>query len=162
MTQDVYDIEAAVEPAVTKLFEDKFAALSSQDPQVFQKERGRVEVSCRKGAGTGHLAMTELTGLECEVEDAWKLAIEVALITAADMKVHGSYRAFVRYTAARLPVLVNGLLLMSHVIYGPMVSVGDSPLLQAQDGYYLTRLNYTSVVSVHPDTWATLMAGEVP
>ena len=90
------------------------------------------------------------------------MGIELALITSGDMKVHGPYRAFVRYTAARLPVLVNGLLLTSHVIYGPMVSVGDSPLLEAQQGYFLTRLNFTSTVSVHPDTWATLMAGEVP
>jgi hypothetical protein len=156
MIRDVYDIEKAVEAAVTKLFEDRMTALSSQDAPEFQKPRGRVEVVCQKGAGTGHLAMTELTGLECEVEDSWQMSIQLWLLTAADMQAHGESRAFVRYTAARLAPLVNGTLLTRHEIYGPMVSAGDSPTLKPEQGIFETALNYKTLVSIRPEAWALL------
>jgi hypothetical protein len=150
----IYGIEKTLEPAITKCLEDKFAAFSMQDPQTFQKERARFEVQVNLGAGKGHWAMSETTGLQIDVEDAWDINILIAVLTEAGADAHNACLVFARGVMAQLPVFVNQLYITNHVIYEHMRHAGSAVLVQPQKDVYVTRLNYNTAISVHADAWA--------
>jgi hypothetical protein len=151
----IWDVEGELEVAITKCFGDQFAALSAQDKPLFQKDRPRAEVEVILGAGQGHYAMKEYTGLELDVEDSWDCSIQVEIVTPAAIAVQSQYRVQARAIMARLPALVNGSYLVNHVIYEHMRHMG-SPILMydPERSLYVTRLVYKTLVSVHTDTWA--------
>lgn len=158
---DIWNIEAEVENAIEAVLNDNGNAgvnvFTTQDAQPFQKPRGRAEVLCRKGESTGHLAVSDLTGLEYEVEDAWDLEINVAAITQDDIAVHGQYRAYVRFMLARIPTLINtgaapGL--VYHFLTFPIISGGDSILFKPEKGKYQTHMVFNCKVSIHETAWA--------
>lgn len=152
---NVWDIEGALEVACDALFADLMTALSTQDPQTFQKDRPRVETVAQLGAGRGQLMPRELTGLEMEVENCFRVNINADLITDADMAVHKNFRALVRHTLSRLPVLLNPKLVY-HNLDGPMRPAGTTQILKPDEGTYITRLVYTCDVAILQSAWAEL------
>lgn len=161
----VYDIEGELEVAITTLLNAQLEALSSQDNPKMKRDGIRVEVFASLGNGKqGHLAPTELTGLEMEVEDTWETRIELEVVTPRVADIHRLYRAYTRYVISRLPALANNKpavpggppLMVNHVICGPMYHRGSSPMFEPEKGFYHTRMNYEFFVSVHDAAWASL------
>lgn len=152
----VWDIEGALETACNALFADLMTALSTQDPQTFQKDWPRVEVVAQLGAGRGQLMPSEVTGLEMDVENCFRVNINADLITDADMVVHKNFRALVRHMLSRLPVLINPRMIY-HNIDGPMRPAGTTQILKPDEGTYITRLVYTCDVSVLESAWSALI-----
>lgn len=161
----VYDIEGELETAITTLLNAQIESISSQDSPTVNRSSNRVEVLVTLGSGKDrHLAPSELTGLEIDVEDAWDASVEIEVVTPDDANVHRTYRAYTRYVIARLPALINNQpaqpggppLLVNHVIGGPMYHKGSTPMLNPQKGFYVTRMSYGFFVSVHSAAWANL------
>lgn len=158
---DVFDVETEVENATEYVFKNLSTYAPSiytiLDPKTFQKERPRVEVLCRRGAGTDkHLVHTEITGLELEIEDCWDLEINAAVITDADITSLRQFSAVVRYIMARLPALINtgtapGL--VNHFLAHPIFSEGDSLIYKPEDGVYQTHMTFKTIVSIHQNAW---------
>lgn len=152
--ETVWDIEGALEMAIVDLFANIITALSNQDPQKFDKDRCRVDIKVSLGTGNSkHLAMSETTGLECDVENAWAVNLRATLVTEADMAVHGPLRARVRHTMHRLPPLLNDTGLTNHVIYGPISHAGSSFVSEPTKGMYHTVMVFNAIVSIHEQAW---------
>lgn len=158
--ESCYDIEGDLESAIGPILSATISALTPQDDPTFQKDRPRVEVMVQLGAGkSNHVQLIDDgTGTGQLREDAWDATLRVELLTGADIKIHSSYRAFLRDKISNMPALINGITLMNHVIYYPIRSLGTSPVLTPQAGYYKTVMNYALVVSIHQDAWALLTA----
>lgn len=155
--QTVYSPELELEAAITALLTDAFTALSTNDPQQFQKGRPRVEVACQLGADrSAHLALSSFTGLGDDVEDSWAVNVTVDVITDANITLHDSCRALARFKMAQLPSLINGVTLLNHVVYGPVRHQNSNMLLNSADGIYKTTMQYSFDISVHADAWAKL------
>lgn len=157
---DLYNFKAEIEPAIGRVLEaNAIQFLDTQDPQAFQKPRARVEVMFILGAGKQeHLAMSEVTGLECDVEDAWDATVNLSLITASDPAIHGAYEAQIRYVMQRLPPLINGVVggIMNHVVYGPVRHLASTETLKSEDGFYTTEMQFAFSVSIHETAWSLL------
>jgi hypothetical protein len=156
----VYDIEGEIESAIVEIMNQQVESFSIQDNPAIRRPIGRLEVMVKLGAGKDrHLAISESTGLEIDVEDAWNAVAQVQAITKNDAATHRAYRSWARFVMARLPPLINtgkapGL--VNHVIYGPMYHQGSSVMYEPQKGYYHTMMQYGFFVSVHNAAWATL------
>lgn len=155
--QTVYSPEVELESAITGLLTDAFNALSTADPQQFQKGRPRAEVACQLGADrSAHLALSSFTGLGDDVEDSWAVNVTVDVITDALITVHDSCRALARSKMAQLPSLINGKALFNHVCYGPIRHQSTSMALSPDKGFYKSTMQYAFDISVHADAWAKL------
>jgi hypothetical protein len=153
-TSLIWDIEGEFDAATAALLDAQISTWSAQDKPVFQKGRDRVEVSSALGASNGHLAISETTGLEQDVEDEWAIAIRIELVTNSDPVAHGACRAAVRSIMARLPFLLNGKGLVNHAITDRVKSTGCTPMLKPESGYYHTVMLYATVIGIHQDAWA--------
>jgi Concanavalin A-like lectin/glucanases superfamily len=164
----VYNFEGAIEPAISRLFiaagiigytsQGKINADGSINPKLdLQKDRPRTETVLTKGAGKlqWHL-VNDTDPYESIRETMWQGSVEVALITAADPVVHFLYLAMVRNICAGIPIAVNGITLLLHVIHAPVREAGESHQYDQENGLYITRLNYNIDFSIHADGWALL------
>ncbi len=156
MITDVYDIEGEIEKAITAILNATLLSISTQDKPALQRARGRAEVQCSLGSGLMHLAPSEETALLCDVEDAWNLTTSLELISEADMAAHTTFRSAIRLTMFQLPPLINGVLILNHVIYGPMRHLGSTVVTKADGGYYVTKMNFACHVSIHTAAWQSL------
>lgn len=155
--QTVYSPELELEKAITGLLTDALTALSTNDPQQFQKGRPRVEVMCQLGADrSAHLALSQYTGLKDDCEDSWAVIVTVDVITDARIDVHDSCRALARFKMGQLASLVNGVTLLNHVVYGPIRHMSTAMQLNDKDGLYKSSMQYGFDISVHADAWAKL------
>jgi len=151
----VWDIEGAIETACDAIFADLMTAISTQTGQEFQKDRPRVETVAQLGAGKGQLAIREMTGLEMDVENTFRVNINADLVTDADMDAHKNFRALIRHTFSRLPLLINPAM-SYHEIYGPMRPAGTSQIIKPDEGAYISRMSYSCDVSILKSAWAQL------
>jgi hypothetical protein len=155
--QTVYSPEVELETAITGLLTDALLTLSTSDPQTFQKGRPRAEVVCQLGADrSAHLALSDFTGLNDDVEDSWAVIVTVDVITDAIIAPHDSCRALARLKMAQLPSLINGTSLFNHVAYGPIRHMSTNMLLDSAQGLYRSTMQYSFDISVHADAWAKL------
>ena len=154
---DIWNIKKELETAISKVMSDAITTLTSQDQQTFQKARARVEIDFILGPGKDrHLAPSEITGLEDDVEDAWSGVVNLGVITAASADIHGQYESYCRYIMATLPSKINNVILKNHVIYGPVEHQGSSPSYKPEESIFKTDMQFGLVVSIHASAWALL------
>lgn len=154
---DVWDTKGDLEQAIVSLFEGMISALSFQDQQTFQKARARVEIEVQlTPSGQRQMAPDVLTGLECDIENAFMATIRATTITEANPQIHTNFKCQVQHTLVRMPPLVNGISLLNHVAYPPMFYGGESYSVNPEKGYYRSVLTYSCKVSIHADAWKSV------
>jgi len=120
----------------------------------FQKARPRVECFVTVGAPVGNPPHFVLDVNGVRRENGWHATVELAVITAAEPKIHRAYRAGVRNVMASADdVLVGSNDYLPWHEVTQCFSAGSSRTLEPEKGTFLTHLTYDIIFAIQPSAW---------
>ncbi len=160
--EELYEFETRIEAALKTAFYDVgiTAIVSNDVSEDFQQERPRIDLQYVHGVESGHNRAVP----PYFQADSFLGSLNVVVVTNSQaateenpdggMSQHSRYRALVRseFAKMRYNFAVNPDWLPFYSILD-IVEPGTAFVLNAQDGYYTSEINFDFKINIKPDAW---------